>query len=239
VNNNIFDFVQAFVQRRCNDIVCSLISREDCIFVLVETESKRCGYTLTKSGMTYGGSLDITPAQIVLPQDLPYSDRELIARIFHFHDNAGSYIMEREGHIPRDKIYIDYTLRDHWNKDRKFSDIYPHKPLPEKKKKFTIKGHDDQLISAAAKAIYPECDFILVAGGNTEIGMHRDATFAHADAMTINLGGQAYFDHEDNGATRLEHGDITKFNCKRLHGVLEADLDRIVIAMWQRNPKWV
>lgn len=103
----------------------------------------------------------------------------------------------------------------------------------------TIKGHQNQIISAAAKTIYPECDFILVAGGNTEIDMHRDATFAHADAMTLNLGGQAYFEYEDNGATRLEHGDITRFNCKRLHGVLEADLDRIVIAMWRRNPKWI
>ena len=103
----------------------------------------------------------------------------------------------------------------------------------------TVKGRDDELISAAAKAIYPECDFILIAGGNTEIGMHRDATFAHADAMTINLGGQAYFEHEDYDPIRLEHGDATKFNCKRLHGVLEADLDRIVIALWRRNPKWV
>lgn len=103
----------------------------------------------------------------------------------------------------------------------------------------TVKGHDDAIISAAAKAIYPECDFILIAGGNTEIGMHRDATYAHADAVTFNLGGQAYFEHEDHDPVRLEHGDVTKFNCKRLHGVLEADLDRIVIALWRRNPKWV
>ena len=103
----------------------------------------------------------------------------------------------------------------------------------------TVKGHQDQIISTAAKLIYPECDFILVAGSNTEIDMHRDATYAHADSISINLGGQAYFEHEDNGAIRLEHGSITRFNCKRLHGVLEADLDRIVIAMWQRNPKWI
>jgi hypothetical protein len=139
MDSNIFDLVQAFAQRRCNGIVCSLISREDCIFVLVETENKRCGYTLTKSGMTCGGSLDIMPAQFVLPEDLPYSDRELIARIFHFHDNAGSYIMEREGYTPRDRVAYWYTRHDIELGDSKFSDLYPHKPLPERKKKFTIK----------------------------------------------------------------------------------------------------
>ena len=107
------------------------------------------------------------------------------------------------------------------------------------KTKAVVTGYCDELITTTAKQLYPECEYILVAGGNTEIGMHRDATYAHADAMTINLGGQAYFEHESMDAQRLEHGDVTRFNCKQLHGVLEADLNRIVIAIWKHNPKWV
>jgi len=100
-----------------------------------------------------------------------------------------------------------------------------------------LPAHEDPYIKAIATEIDPHHDFILILGGNTEIDPHRDATYAAPDAITLNLGGMAYFDHED-GCKWLKHGDITRFNCKRLHGILEADLDRIAIAIWRKNPKW-
>jgi len=105
------------------------------------------------------------------------------------------------------------------------------------KERREIKGHRDRHIKEAADLIYPEHDYILIAGGNTEIGMHRDATYAAPTAISINLGGEAYWEYRD-APQRLEHGEITEFNCKELHGILEADCDRIVVAIWQRNPKW-
>ena len=100
-----------------------------------------------------------------------------------------------------------------------------------------LPAHQDPYIKAIATEIDSYHDFILILGGNTEIDPHRDATYAAPDAITLNLGGMAYFDHED-GCKWLKHGDITRFNCKRLHGILEADLDRIAIAIWRKNPKW-
>lgn len=100
-----------------------------------------------------------------------------------------------------------------------------------------IAAHHDDDIKAIATEIYPDHDYILIAGGNTEIGMHRDASYAAPESISINLGGEAYWQYGED-AQRLQHGDITHFNCKELHGILEADLDRIVIAIWKRNPKW-
>jgi len=100
-----------------------------------------------------------------------------------------------------------------------------------------IAGHRDDYIKAIASEIYPDHDYILIAGGNTEIGMHRDASYAAPKAISINLGGEAYWEY-GNTPQRLQHGEITEFNCKELHGILEADCDRIVIAIWKRNPKW-
>lgn len=105
------------------------------------------------------------------------------------------------------------------------------------KERREIAGHGDRIIKEVADLIYPDHDYILIAGGNTEIGMHRDASYAAPKAISINLGGEAYFEY-GNAPQRLEHGEITEFNCKELHGILEADQDRIVIAIWQRNPKW-
>ena len=104
-------------------------------------------------------------------------------------------------------------------------------------KKMEIAGHNDQFIKAIASEVYPTHDYILICGGNTEINPHRDATYAMPEAISINLGGMAYFDHED-GCKWLKHGDVTTFNCKKLHAVLEADLDRISICIWKKNPKW-
>ncbi len=100
-----------------------------------------------------------------------------------------------------------------------------------------IAGHQDSYIKAIASEIYPDHDYILIAGGNTEIGMHRDASYAEPEAISINLGGMAYWEYEE-GCKWLRHGHIERFNCKKLHGILEADCDRIVIAVWKRNPKW-
>ncbi|MCA6509719.1 MAG: hypothetical protein IM596_07900 [Pseudanabaena sp. M051S1SP2A07QC] len=126
--------------------------------------------------------------------------------------------------------------RSSYTSDRKILWI-GSQPLFSKESKF-IKGIEDRYIKSVASDIYADHDFILIAGGNTEIGMHRDASYAAAKAISINLGGEAYFEHEDLDPQRLEHGDITEFNCKKLHGILEADCDRIVIAIWKRNPKW-
>ena len=101
-----------------------------------------------------------------------------------------------------------------------------------------IPAHQDEFIKAIANEIEPNNDYILIAGGNTEIEMHRDARYANRQATTINLGGEAHFEYEGIGGTRLKHGDITKFDCKRLHGILEADLNRIVIGIWSKNPNW-
>lgn len=105
------------------------------------------------------------------------------------------------------------------------------------KERREIAGHSDRTIKGAANLIYPDHHYILIAGGNTEIGMHRDATYAAPDAISINLGGEAYWEYQGQ-PQRLQHGEITQFNCKELHGILEADQDRIVICIWQRNPKW-
>jgi hypothetical protein len=102
----------------------------------------------------------------------------------------------------------------------------------------TIPAYQDAYIKAIATELNPLHEFILIAGGDSIIKPHRDATFAHPDAISINLGGDAYFESED-GDRLLSHGDISKFNCKRLHAVSKADSDRIVIVIWQRNPKWV
>lgn len=100
-----------------------------------------------------------------------------------------------------------------------------------------IAGHQDAYIKAIASEIYPDHDYILIAGGNTEIGMHRDASYAAPESVSVNLGGEAYWEYEGE-PKRLAHGDITRFNCKKLHGILEADCDRVVIAIWKKNPSW-
>lgn len=102
----------------------------------------------------------------------------------------------------------------------------------------TIPAHQDAYIRAIAEELNPKHEFILIAGGDSIIKPHRDATYAHPDAISINLGGEAYFECEE-GDRLLRHGDVTKFNCKRLHAVSRADRDRVVIVIWQRNPKWV
>ena len=100
-----------------------------------------------------------------------------------------------------------------------------------------IAGHRDEYIKGIATELMPDHDYILIAGGNTEIGMHRDASYAAPIAISLNLGGMAYWEHEE-GCKWLKHGDVMTFNCKKPHGILEADRDRIVIAMWERNPNW-
>ena len=102
----------------------------------------------------------------------------------------------------------------------------------------TIPAYQDAYIKAIATELNPKHEFILIAGGDSIIKPHRDATYAHPDAISINLGGEAYFECEE-GDRLLRHGDVTRFNCKRLHAVTKADSDRVVIVIWQRNPKWI
>lgn len=134
--------------------------------------------------------------------------------------------------------YVKQLLEKHgevdkssYTKDRKVIWI-GKQPLLTKPQE--IDGVKDEFITRVAKVIYPDCDYILIAGGNTHIKLHRDSGAMDRTAITLNLGGKAKFEY-DGKERILEHGSLTKFNCKKLHGVTIAQGNRIMIGMWKRS----
>ena len=83
-------------------------------------------------------------------------------------------------------------------------------------------------------------DLGLAIHGNIGITPHRDATYAHARAMTVNLGNAQWGWHpkrNGNDAAGLawetiESGDVLRFDCKHLHSSREPVADRWAIVLW-------
>ena len=82
----------------------------------------------------------------------------------------------------------------------------------------------------------------LAIHGEIPIQLHRDASYAAAAALNINLGGVTWLYDTDRGIgtiteTTLDGGEIIPFDCKHRHGVSEPDADRWSIILWRISHK--
>ena len=84
-------------------------------------------------------------------------------------------------------------------------------------------------------------DLALALHGPIGIRPHRDASYAHAHALTVNLGTAEWGWHPDRQGqnpanlhwTTLTGGEILKFDCKHLHSSRNLDPARWAIVLWQ------
>ena len=99
---------------------------------------------------------------------------------------------------------------------------------------------DDRLwkfASAHYEAEYgkkPDLGLVTLAGNITK---HRDATYAHHEAMSISLGecrwGYSEKNNNDLEWVDLEGGKLIFFNCKYSHAVENVDPNRWSINIWR------
>ena len=81
--------------------------------------------------------------------------------------------------------------------------------------------------------------------GDTGISLHRDASYAAPQAVSINLGGVLFqYDRDRNGngsATvgdyTLDKGEVMLFDCKHRHAAIEPARDRWCIVLWSISHK--
>lgn len=100
---------------------------------------------------------------------------------------------------------------------------------------------------------YPNTDpdLGLVIHGSTGIEWHRDASYAQAACLLINLGSCVFEIDRDRGsppgeprdpvAMQLQPGAVLSFNCKHLHRVTHAVTTRWSIVLWllkQHPRRW-
>jgi hypothetical protein len=112
---------------------------------------------------------------------------------------------------------------------------------------------------AWCQRIFPGAELGLAAFGPVGIGLHRDTSYADYEAVSVNLGevGAWLYDDQYPGMAwvpdaqrnpsnvrdmELKVGDITVFNCKNPHAVIEPAEDRWSINLWRvskkTRPKW-
>ena len=99
----------------------------------------------------------------------------------------------------------------------------------------------DWLCECWRNAGYPGLpDLGLALHGAIGIKPHRDASYANAQALTVNLGTADWGWHpERNGQDAnglhwqtIEPGDVLKFDCKHKHASRRLDPDRWAIVLW-------
>ena len=85
--------------------------------------------------------------------------------------------------------------------------------------------------------------------GDTGIAWHRDASYAHARAVLVDLGpctfeldrarGSANGSPADPVSPQLLGGEVLDFDCKRQHRVIDADPSRWSVVLWRfkRQPR--
>ena len=84
-------------------------------------------------------------------------------------------------------------------------------------------------------------DLGLALHGPVGIGAHRDASYAHADAVTVNLGRAEWGHHPARHGndpaglawTQLEGGEIIRFDAKHLHASRNIDPERWAVVLWR------
>ena len=84
-------------------------------------------------------------------------------------------------------------------------------------------------------------DLGLAIHGPVGIRPHRDATYAHANAVTVNLGAVEWGWHPQRQGNdpegldwrTLSGGEILRFDCKHLHSSRRLDAKRWAIILWQ------
>lgn len=96
----------------------------------------------------------------------------------------------------------------------------------------------DQRLWAFCKRIFPDAGLaqIYFATDGHAIDWHRDAAYAHASAMIINLGRVCLetIDQKKNlTSLELSGGEIIRFNSKLLHRAIHRDDARIGIGLWK------
>ena len=99
----------------------------------------------------------------------------------------------------------------------------------------------DWLCECWGRAGYPgRPDLGLALHGAIGIAPHRDASYAHARAITVNLGPVEWGWHpERNGQdndglvwTTLDGGEILRFDCKHKHASRNLSPERWAIVLW-------
>ncbi|HLO85467.1 MAG TPA: hypothetical protein VK203_10755 [Nostocaceae cyanobacterium] len=105
-----------------------------------------------------------------------------------------------------------------------------------------IPAYYDERLWKFCQYVYPGCNIgLLTFGGKFEnvksdglIRPHRDHQYAQPIARTVNLG-KCLFGY-DGKVYELNDGDITQFNCKRIHSVDKILSDeRFSICLWKLN----
>ena len=116
------------------------------------------------------------------------------------------------------------------------------------RKQATItEGFRDDRLEALGDRVLPNFDIglLLFYQPGVKINLHRDHTVFSSMAVSINLGEATFLmaDMVEKGAKLkpeyyyLTDGDVTKFNCKILHGIEAVNKERWCIVFWHLKAK--
>jgi hypothetical protein len=111
-----------------------------------------------------------------------------------------------------------------------------------KKQPVITEGFRDDRLEALGNRVLPNFNIgvLLLYQPGVKINLHRDHTVFSPTAVSINLGAATFFMAEmEKKGTELKHqyysltdGDVTRFNCKILHGIEAVDNERWCIVFW-------